>query len=461
MAGRHWTLHSVGGHLVRYESWGRHPKARTRVTRMVWRHESLPLDGFEDATFLPFGNGRSYGDSCLNDGGVLIDARPLDRFILFDPEHGVLRCEAGVLLSEILDLIVPNGWLLRVLPGTRHVTVGGAIANDVHGKNHHRVGTFGRHVRRFELLRSDSTRLLCSPRENADWYRATIGGLGLTGLITWAEIELEQTPGPHLRREVIRYANLDEFFSLAAESDQRFEYTAAWVDCLAGGSRIGRGLFTRANHCDEPLPRSRARLQRARRLVPSIVFEPPVSLLNRWSLKAFNAVYYRKHATRREATVHYERFFFPLDSIRHWNRLYGPRGFVQYQCVIGGGQARDAVREILDRIARAGMGSFLAVLKVFGEQTPSGLLSFPRPGVTLALDFTNRGAKTFELLDSLDQVTRSCGGAVYPAKDARMSAESFRSYFPRWAELVPYVDPRFSSSFWRRVHGDRADGERG
>lgn len=415
---------------------------------MLWRNDQLPLGDLADSTILPYGNGRSYGDVCLNDGGVLIDARPLDRFIHFDREQGVLRCEAGVLLSEILELAVPAGWFLTVTPGTQFVTIGGAIANDVHGKNHHRVGTFGCNVRRFELLRSDGTRLVCSPGENNGWFRASIGGLGLTGLITWAEIQLQPVSSPYIRQETVRYSCLDDFFDLSAASDEDFEYTVAWLDCLARGKRLGRGLLVRGNSARE-LP-SRLPGHPARLLTVPVT--PPVSLINHWSLKSFNTLYYhRHHQAGKVKLVHYAPFFYPLDAVRNWNRIYGPRGFLQYQCVVPYSEGRAAIKAILERIAASGTGSFLAVLKIFGDKPSPGILSFPKPGITLALDFPNQGHKTFTLLDRLDQVVMSAKGAVYPAKDARMSAESFQTYFPQWESLKPYMDERFSSSFWRRV----------
>ena len=432
-----------------YPSWGRYPRARQRRLAIGWRHQPLPLAGDGEA-LLPRGAGRSYGDSCLNDGGVLIDTSALDHFIDFDPGQGLLRCEAGVLLSDILRLIVPAGWFLPVTPGTRFVTLGGAIANDVHGKNHHRAGTFGCHVDCFELLRSDGRRLLCSAQENADWYRATIGGLGLTGLITWAQLRLQPLSSPCIDQETLRYRDLDEFFDLSQASDQSHEYTVAWVDCLATGAALGRGLLLRGNVLERPSdpcpgPRSRGL---------SVPFDPPLSLVNHWTLSAFNRLYYhRQRRPRRRATVHYEPFFYPLDAIGHWNRIYGPRGFLQYQCVVPKEQGRAAVGEILERISRAGMGSFLAVLKQFGDRPSPGLLSFPREGVTLALDFPNQGRRTLDLLEQLDQVTGAAGGAVYPAKDARMSADSFERFFPQWRELEARRDPRLCSGFWRRVTG--------
>jgi len=426
----------------RYQSWGCYPPAEHEVHFLRWRHEDLSE---AESPMLPFGNGRSYGDSCLNDGGVLLDARGLDRLISFDAERGILVCEAGVLLAEILELVVPAGWFLPVSPGTKFVTVGGAIANDVHGKNHHRAGSFGCHIRQLELLRSDGSRRRCSRSENADWFSATIGGLGLTGVIVWAELQLLRVAGPGMDVETIRFANLAGFFDLTAESDAAFAYTVAWVDCASRGRALGRGIFTRSNHSSEDQPEVSA---------PgggfAVPIELPVALVGDTVVRTFNAWYYRRPRTRRRR-VHYDSFLYPLDRVRNWNRIYGRRGFFQYQCVVGPAGGREAVAELLSRIATAGGGSFLAVLKMFGSIPSPGLLSFPRPGVTLALDFPNRGARTTRLLERLDEVVRASGGAVYPAKDARMSAESFRQYFPEWRAFCAYLDPCFSSSFWRRV----------
>jgi len=423
-------------------SWGRYPPARHSVVAVHDRGAPLRLE--PDQRYLPYGNGRSYGDSCLNPEGALLVARGLDRYIAFDPEHGILRCEAGVLLSEIQELSVPRGWFLPVTPGTQQVTVGGAIANDVHGKNHHAAGTFGDHLRCFELLRSDGERRLCSRQHHADWFRATVGGLGLTGLICWAELQLRRIDGPDITGETLRFANLDEFFELSRQSDRSHEYTVAWIDCLARGAALGRGLFMRGGHS----PGGSTRTPRAALL--RMPFTPPLPLVNRFSLRLFNTLYYRlpRHARWR---AHYRPFLYPLDGIANWNRMYGPRGFFQYQCVVPPAAATDAVRELLAQIAAHHSGSFLSVLKVFGERPAAGLLSFARPGATLALDFPNHGAPTLALLERLDRVVGAAGGAVYPAKDARMSGASFKAYFPAWQQFRDYVDPRFSSGFWRRV----------
>jgi len=412
---------------------------------MRWR-DRVPDGLFAEGSVLPFGNGRSYGDSCLNSAGYLLDARGLDRFIRFDPVEGTLACEAGVLLSEILDLVVPRGWFLPVTPGTAHVTVGGAIANDVHGKNHHRTGTFGCHVRRLELLRSEGTRHLCSRTENADLFRATVGGLGLTGLILWAELSLRPVASEAMEVRTTRFGNLEEFAALSAQADQDHEYTVAWVDCLARGDSLGRGLFMAGDHAaGNSVPRIKPRLD--------MPVDPPFPLVNGLSLRLFNLLYYHRPVSRGLHRQHYRDFLYPLDRISRWNRMYGRRGFMQYQCVVPRKSGTDVIGELLGQISASGTGSFLTVLKVFGDIESPGTLSFPRPGLTLALDFPNRGKRTLDLLDDLDRVVVDAGGAVYPAKDARMSSNAFKSYFPRWLEFEEFVDPGFSSDLWRRVAG--------
>ena len=425
-------------------SWGRWPRFDHRIITLPDRFAPLPAA----APLLPFGNGRSYGDVCLNENGTLLSTRSMDRFQSFDPATGILECEPGVLLQDIIDRFLPLGWFPPVTPGTALVTVGGAIANDVHGKNHHRAGTFGNHVLEFTLQRSDGQLLTCSRYENADWFAATIGGLGLTGLIRSVRLRLRRVPGPWIAGDSQRFGNLADFFALSAAADRDYEYTVSWIDCSASGRKLGRGIFIRGNHL--PLPEPRRFAVKSKRMP----LTPPISLVNGLSLRAFNLLYYnRPAAEQRDAIWHYRPFFYPLDGVHEWNRIYGPKGFFQYQCVIPPAAALPALQDMLVRISRSGMGSFLVVLKNFGNVTSPGMLSFPRPGTTLAIDFPNRGARTLSLLEALDDITRSTGGAVYPAKDARMSAAAFQQYFPEWRTFSQFIDPAFSSSFWRRVTG--------
>jgi len=428
-------------------SWGNVIRVPHVVLGLHSRHDRFPELPPTGAKLLPFGNGRSYGDSCLNVGGALLETRALDRFIHFDRDTGVLACEAGVLLADILRLVVPAGWFLPAVPGTCYVTIGGSIANDVHGKNHHRAGTFGRHVRRLELLRSDGTRAVCSPSENPAWFAATVGGLGLTGVITWAELQLRRIQGPQMDVETTRFGHLDDFFALCDEAERNYEYTVAWIDCLGRGKHLGRGILQCANHAAAPA--SAARVAAKNIAVP---FPLPLSLVNGLSLRLFNTVHYHRQPGRSRRTRDpYQTFFFPLDRILHWNRLYGPAGFYQYQCVVPTPVAREATAELLDTIARSGQGSFLAVLKRFGNLESPAMLSFPREGVTLALDFPNKGAALQRLFESLDRIVSLAGGTLYPAKDGRMPGTLFRSGYPRWQEFSQYIDPACSSSFWRRV----------
>ena len=428
-------------------SWGRYPKiAHQRVHKPAW-NDQVPeiFNAAAPGALLPYGLGRSYGDSCLNAGRELIDCRRLNRILDFDASTGMIRCESGVSLSDIIDVFLPKGWFLPVTPGTRFVTVGGAIANDVHGKNHHCAGTFGAHVRQIGLHRSNDGLVICSSRENPDMLGATIGGLGLTGVIAWADIQLKPVAGPWIDAESIPFQSLNAFLDLSRESNDRFEYTVAWLDCFAG--KNPRGIFFRGNHS----PSHGAEFHPKRG--PKLPFALPAWMLNRYSVKAFNTVYYKIHAASKGvAVVPYDSFFYPLDSIRQWNLLYGRQGFLQYQCVIPDTNL-GAFEELLDRIARSGMGSFLGVLKQFGSAPAAGMLSFPRPGLTIALDFAMRGERTLKLLQSLDEIVQQSGGALYPAKDARMSPALFEASFPHWRSFVPYIDPKMSSSFWRRVTG--------
>ena len=419
------------------ESWGRYPIARQAAVRVAWRSDPLPR---VHGTLLRFGQGRSYGDCCLNDGGTLLDTSRLDRFIQFDEQTGVLRCEAGTRIADILDLLVPRGWFVPVVPGTRFVSVGGAIANDIHGKNHFSAGTFGRHVLRLELLRSTGERAVCSPEENPESFAATVAGLGLTGLITWAELQLRRVKGPFIDAETIPFGGLDEFFAVDAESSRKSEYTVAWCDPRPRGVR---GLYFRGDHS------RREGAAPALREPPGFPLDLPAFVVSGPTTAAFNWAYYalgRSRSGRRQ--VRYVPFFFPLDAVGRWNRVYGKRGFLQFQCVV---KERAAVEALLDRVASSGLSTSLGVLKTFGELPSPGMLSFPRPGVTVALDFPNDGERVFALLDALEAIVAEAGGALYPAKDARMSPRTFAAGYPRAAEFERHVDPAFSSSFWRRV----------
>ena len=437
------------------ESWGRLPGAgESSVVSLAWRDETVAAIRRAGGPLLPRGLGRSYGDSCLNEGGVLLDATPLSRLISFDRERKLLRCEAGVSLEQLVAFLVPRGLFLPVTPGTRHVTVGGAIANDVHGKNHHVAGTFGAHVTSLEVVRSTGESLECSRESNAGPFAATVGGLGLTGLVTWAETRLRRIESPEVEFEELRFGRIDEFHDLNRDSEREWEYTVAWVDCLAKGPALGRGIYIRGRHAPASASAPLAAWKPARPL-PAVPCDAPSFVLGYPTVKAFNETWFRLKGRGRVRVGPLEPFFYPLDAVPGWNRLYGRRGFFQYQCVVPHEGGREAIRELLARISASGQGSFLSVVKTFGDLPSPGLLSFPRPGITLAFDFANLGERTLRLFDTLDAVVRQAGGALYPAKDARMSPEMFESSSPRLADFLPHVDPAFSSSFWRRVASAR------
>lgn len=433
--------------MTLYESWGRYPQsAPAQVVPLSWISE-IPDLIHSARPLLAYGKGRSYGDCCLNRGGTLLDTSGLDKFIHFDATSGILRCEAGITLETILRVILPAKWFLPVTPGTQFVTLGGAIANDVHGKNHHRAGSFGCHVRCFELLRSDRGRVRCSSEENADLFEATIGGLGLTGLILWAEFQLKRVEGPWIDCEQIRFERLEEFFELSEKSDESHEYTVAWVDCMSRGEKLGRGIFIRGNHSSraaDEFASKRRRLCVPGIKIPKFVVSPP-------TVRTFNWIYlHRQNHGTSNASIPFDKFFYPLDRLHNWNLLYGQRGFLQYQFVVPY-EKREAVHEILALIAASRETCALSVLKVFGARRSPGLLSFPRPGVTLALDLPFQGVSTLDLCERFDEVVGKKSGAVYPAKDSRMSPESFKMYFPGWKEFSNFRDAKFSSDFWRRV----------
>lgn len=423
-------------------NWGRYPTVQ--ADWMSARNEGEAREALAASEPLTLrGNGRSYGDASLGDR--ILSMRAADCFLGFDEASGVLHCQAGVLLDQILAFCVPRGWFLPVTPGTRFITVGGAIAADVHGKNHHRDGSFGRHVLFLRLMTEDGTIQTVSPRTNAPLFQATCGGMGLTGIILDAQIQLIPIETAYIRETLLPCPNLDTVLDqLEATSDAT--YSVAWIDCLARGTDMGRSLLMLGEHARrEELPPEKA----ARPLPPhapprlSYPLDGPAWVLNSWTIRLFNQLYYRRiHTLRKEVLTHYEPFFYPLDAILNWNRMYGRRGFTQYQFVLPMESTREGLHDLLNEISRSGKGSFLAVLKLFGEQD-TGLLSFPMKGCTLALDFP-MAAETPAFLRNLDDRVAAYGGRLYLAKDACMSEAMFTSGYPRlndFLDLVQSVNP--------------------
>ena len=431
--------------MVAISSWGRLGGFEHEVIALSDRHQVISQLK-NSPTGIAHGMGRSYGDVCLNPNGILWKTTGLDRFIHLDENSGNLVCEAGVLLRDIQRLVIARGWILPVTPGTQLVTVGGAIANDVHGKNHHGSGSFGDHINSLKLIRTDGSIIICAPNLLPDWFAATVGGFGLTGVITEVEIQLRRVTGPWLSTETIPYGNLNEFFHLADASEADWEHTVSWIDCVAKG---GRGLFMRANPTDS------FEYQEPKTRKLTIPFVPPISLMNKLTLQPFNTAYF--NLKKRQASIsaaHYESFSYPLDNLLEWNRMYGPKGFYQYQCVVPRSIGHDAVQAMLKEISRSGEGSFLAVLKTFGNRQALGMMSFPQPGVTLALDFPNLSERTLKLFERLDTIVREAKGRIYLAKDARMPRDLFEAGYPRLAEFLKYRDPGMSSALSRRLIGN-------
>jgi FAD/FMN-containing dehydrogenase len=435
--------------IGKLKSWGRHPDYPQVANPVVWRDRLSAVwqqVASANGTTLAYGNGRSYGDSCLAATDQVVHMRPLDRFIAVDWQTGVLRAEAGATLGEVLEVAVPHGWMLPVTPGTKYATLGGAVANDVHGKNHHVRGTFGRHVRRFSLLRSDREPLECSPEENAELFQASIGGLGLTGVMEWIEIQLMPIRSSRISVTSTRFGNLNEFFALSEMFDSEHEYSVAWIDCLSRGASLGRGIFMVGDHVQE------GDLQLPRKKTRAVPVTPPVSLINPLTLRAFNTLYYNRQQKRTVLSeVDYDSYFYPLDSLLEWHRIYGKWGFQQYQCVLPQETSRSGMHAILEAIGQSGTGSFLAVLKRCGDLASPGLLSFPMAGASLALDFPQRDESNRRLFERLDLIVREAGGRMYPAKDAHMSASDFQLAYPAWRQLESLRDPALMSRFWQRT----------
>ena len=417
-----------------------------RGSRAAHTHTFANDKPLVEKNFLPRGLGRSYGDVCVNDGGTLLHTFRRDRLLAFDDVHGELTCEAGASLADIAQALLPRGWFLPVAPGTRFVTVGGAIANDVHGKNHHINGTFGRFVKSCQLHRTDwqSTQPVSTTDAMFPWV---VGGLGLTGLIREVTLQMKPIAGPGIEQETKLFGgdgSIDDYLALDAASSA-WEYTVGWIDTLDRGLR---GVFFRGKHCEGPdewLTPIPARL--------TMPVDAPQWALGRWSAKAFNALYYRAQSMRTATreTIPLWQFFFPLDAVNAWNRAYGKRGFIQYQFVVPADAARETVPRIIAHLREAHLASYLAVIKTFGALSSPGRMSFPMPGTTVALDIPAPNGNDLRALDRADAMVADVGGRVYPAKDSRMSAAMYQRFFPQWRELEAMRDPAISSSFWRRV----------
>jgi decaprenylphospho-beta-D-ribofuranose 2-oxidase len=401
-------------------SWGNYPRIACNVVPYDRVEELRDILRTRDR-LISYGNGRSYGDSAL--GKNILRARSNHFFLGFDESSGLLHLQSSVVLADILDVFVPRGWFLAITPGTKYITVGGAIASDVHGKNHHLAGCFSECVRGFDLMLPTGEIVACSRTQHAELFRATCGGMGLTGVILDVKLYLQKIRSAIIRQTVVKARNLTETFE-AFERYRAFSYSVAWIDCLAGGAGLGRSLLTLGEFCDEggKTYRTGTRLRIGTRF-PGVFLHP-------FSVRAFNALYYRKGGSGPVSQrVSIDRFFYPLDAIDGWNNLYGRNGFTQYQFILPLEASYQGIREILAAIADHGRGSFLAVLKLYGPANDN-YLSFPMEGYSLALDFRiERGL--FPFLQRLDEIVLAHGGRLYLAKDARVSRATFEKGYPR------------------------------
>ena len=390
------------------------------------------------------GNGRCYGDASL--GENIFSTKRLNKFISFDRLNGIIECESGVLLSEVLEVTVPQGYFLYVTPGTKFISIGGAIASDVHGKNHHAEGCFSEYVIEFDLLNENNEVLKCSREENSEKFWATIGGMGLTGIILSAKFKLKNIETAYIRQESIKAENLGEIFQLFDESED-WTYNVAWIDCLQKGKNIGRSILMRGEHAikaEIPKKNNENPLRLKEKLKPTVPFYFPGFVLNNLTVKIFNWLYYGKQRKKQiNNFVDYETFFYPLDVVNDWNKIYGKGGFIQYQMVIPKEKGKEGMKKILETIANSGNGSFLAVLKLFGKTNPETYNSFPIEGYTLALDF-KVNSKLKKLVDDLDKIVEEFDGRIYLTKDS-MSKSSLTNY------LKNVQNPKFVSLQHKRI----------
>lgn len=441
---------------MKLSGWGNYPKIDTRLVDFS-SLETLSEQVSNSSELIPRGLGRSYGDSSLN-RSMVVSTLCFNRILSFDEQTGEITCESGVTLEDILEIFVPRGWFIPVTPGTKFVTIGGMIASDVHGKNHHVNGSFSSCVESIVLMLANGQIVPCDRNNEAELFYSTFGGMGLTGIVLEATFRLKRIHTAFIREEVVKAKNLGTIMELFEQSKD-WTYSVAWIDCLAKGSSLGRSILMLGEHAEaNELPKSLASEEPLKGMDKKKLNVPvnfPNLALNTLSIKAFNFLYYRKEfKDRKQVFSNFDSFFYPLDSILNWNRIYGKRGFTQYQCVIPKENSEKGFQKILELISNSGQGSFLAVLKLFGKQ--DGILSFPQEGYTLALDFPIT-KKLFPLLNQLDEIVCENGGRLYLTKDVRMGKNVFdQSYgekVEQFKQIKRRLDPqgRFQSEQSKRI----------
>jgi decaprenylphospho-beta-D-ribofuranose 2-oxidase len=432
-------------------NWGNYPVIESDERQFTFKEQLSPLvKGAKK--FIPRGNGRCYGDASLED--ETISTLKYNKALAFDTKNGVFKCESGMLLEEVLEIIVPKGWFLPVTPGTKYITIGGAVGSDVHGKNHHVDGSFSNHIVEMELMLADGSLMVCSPVLHPDLFEATCGGMGLTGVITTVTFNLKKIETAYIKQKQIKAKNLEEIIELF-EKYKDATYSVAWIDCLKKGKGFGRSILILGEHATiEDLPAAKKAnplYLKPKGKIP-FPFTLPSWVLNQFTISVFNFLYYGKNFKRViDNVVPYEPFFYPLDVVQNWNRGYGKKGFVQYQFVLPL-EAKQGLVDILKKISDKGLASFLAVLKVFGKQ--DSLISFPKEGYTLALDIPIRDG-LFEFLDELDQIVLQYGGRLYMSKDARMRPYVLEAGYPRLDEFKSIVKKYNPDHKIKSIQSDR------
>ncbi|HUQ67227.1 MAG TPA: FAD-binding oxidoreductase [Flavitalea sp.] len=432
-------------------NWGNYPSMESDVKSFTFTGQLTELMN-TTTRFIPRGNGRCYGDASLAEN--TISTLHYNRILSFDTVNGIFECQSGLTLDKILEVIVPAGWFLPVTPGTKFITVGGAVGSDVHGKNHHVDGSFSNHIINMDVMLADGEVITCSPNQYADLFEATCGGMGLTGMITRIKFSLKRIETSYVRQKQIKAENLEDLIALF-EKYKDYTYSMAWIDCLKKGEHFGRGILIVGEHAYEhelSEKQKKHKLGVHGKTKFTFPFNLPSWVLNTITVRAFNFLYYGKNYKKQiNNVVPYEPFFYPLDAILHWNRGYGKKGFVQYQFVLPL-SAKQGLIDILNRISGEGLGSFLAVLKVFGKQ--DSLISFPDEGFTLALDFPVR-KRLFAFLDELDQIVLRYGGRLYMSKDARMKPEVLFKGYPRIEEFKSIIKKYNPSNKLSSVQSER------
>jgi FAD/FMN-containing dehydrogenase len=427
-------------------NWGNYPALKSNEVQFTTISELQQIIK-NNSALIARGNGRCYGDASL--AGVTVSTLKFDKILFFDRQNGIIQCQSGIVLDQLLEVIVPDGWFLPVTPGTKFVTVGGLVASDVHGKNHHVDGSFSRHILEMEVMMGDGESVVCSKEKNSDLFEATCGGMGLTGVIVLVKFQLKKIETSYIHQTTIRADNLAELLNLF-EENKHFTYSVAWIDCLKKGKDFGRSILMLGEHATVDQLNDKQKqdpLKLPKKTAIAFPFYMPSWLLNNFTMRLFNFFIYHKNFKKKKVSnVPYEPFFYPLDAILHWNRGYGKKGFVQYQFVVPL-ENKNGLIAILNKIAQKGWGSFLAVLKVFGEQ--KDLISFPMEGYTLALDFPVRD-NLFEFLEELDKIVLEYNGRIYLSKDARMKSDTFWNGYSnakKFASVIEKYDAekKFSS----------------